>query len=55
MKNLRFVLWGVVALAFIGFFIISLPKKDPSLSSIAMPLAGFNQGTHFVLTDHNGD
>ena len=55
MKNLRFVLWGVVALAFIGFFIISLPKKDTSLSSIAMPLAGFNQGTHFVLTDHHGD
>lgn len=55
MKNLRFVLWGVVALAFIGFLIISLPKKDTASSSIAMPLAGFNQGTHFTLTDHHGD
>jgi protein SCO1/2 len=55
MKNLRFVLWGAVALAFIGFIIISLPKKDTTSSSIAMPLAGFNQGSHFTLTDHNGD
>ncbi len=55
MKNLQFVLWGVVALTFIGFIIISLPKKETSSPSIAMPIAGFNKGTHFTLTDHNGD
>lgn len=56
MKKLQFILWGVVALAFIGFIALSLPKKEtPQSSSTAMPLAGFNQGSHFTLTDHNGN
>jgi protein SCO1/2 len=55
MKNVRYVLWALVALAFIGFIILNLPKKEVAEVSEIMPVAGFNQGSHFTLTDQNGD
>jgi len=54
MKNIRYALWGIVAVAFIVFIAISLPRKDGQNESPITPLAGFNQGAHFTLIDHNG-
>lgn len=52
MKNIRYALWGFVAIAFIGFIALNLPKKDQTNNTPIMPIAGFNQGQHFTLTTH---
>ncbi len=53
MKKFQYALWVSVAVAFVGFIVIALPKKEGAPSS-HMPIAGFNKGAHFVLKDHNG-
>lgn len=55
MKNLRYALWGLVGVALAGFVIMNLPPKTDDGSQAIMPVAGFNQGAHFTLTDHRGE
>lgn len=56
MKNIRYVLWGFVGLAFIIFIVINLPEKDTvDNNTTIMPLAGFNKGEHFTLQTHKGE
>ena len=55
MKKLRFILWGLVIIGIMGFLALSLPKKDESTPVVTTPLAGFNQGKDFTLTQHTGD
>ena len=54
MKYLRYTLWAFVGLAFVVFIALNLPQKEKDNSNF-MPIAGFNQGKHFVLTAHNGE
>lgn len=54
MKSFRRVLWIAVGLAFVLFIVLNLPKKQAG-SPIIQPVAGFNKGTHFSLTDHHGN
>ena len=56
MKNVRYVLWALVGVAFLIFIILNLPAKNrrEQATTIA-PVAGFNQGQHFTLVDQNGD
>lgn len=54
MKTIRYALWAFVALAFVGFVMINLPKKDVVEDAPIMPLAGFNKGEHFTLQTHMG-
>jgi len=54
MKYIRYTLWAFVALAFVGFVMINLPKKDTTDETPIMPLAGFNKGEHFTLQTHMG-
>tara|TARA_B100001750_G_scaffold139793_1_gene111338 strand:+ start:648 stop:1277 length:630 start_codon:yes stop_codon:yes gene_type:complete len=58
MKHIRLILWGLVAVALIGFIFTSLPQKtDNSANSQAVfkPMAGFEKGADFALTTHTGD
>jgi protein SCO1/2 len=52
-KYIRYGLWALVGLAFMGFIAFNLPQDEAPLS--IQPLAGFNQGTHFTLTTHQGE
>ena len=54
MKKIRIVLWVLVLMVAVGFIAINLPQKDARESSVTTPIAGFNQGAHFTLTDQNG-
>jgi len=55
MKNIRYALWILVAVALVGFIALNLPQKNTIESLEITPIAGFNQGSHFTLRDHNGD
>lgn len=55
MKRIRNISWALAIIAFIVLVAMSLPnKKGDENTSTPMPIAGFNKGTHFLLTDHNG-
>lgn len=54
MKYIRYLLWAFVAVAFTGFIVLNLPKKEVIEDTPIMPLAGFNQGSHFTLQTHKG-
>jgi protein SCO1/2 len=54
MKNIRYILWGFVAFAFIAFIALALPPKNNDTTADTMPIAGFNRGAHFNLIDHHG-
>ena len=55
MKHMRIILWVLVAIAFAGFIVLSLPKKEETSPISTTPLAGFNQGDHFTLIDQDGN
>lgn len=55
MKKLRIGLWIFVLLAAIIFIALNLPEKGKTDGVALTPIAGFNQGSHFTLTDHNGE
>jgi len=54
MKYIRYTLWTLVAVAFVGFVVMNLPKGDGVEDTPIMPLAGFNKGSHFTLQTHKG-
>lgn len=58
MKNIRIILWGVVAVSVLGFIFLGLPKKHENSNSHAVsiqPVAGFDRGSHFALTTQTGE
>jgi len=55
LKYLKYGLWALVAICFVGFIAVSLPvKKNTDIAPI-QPIAGFNKGAHFKLTSHTGE
>ena len=53
-KYLRYGLWAFVGIAFLTFLALSLPSQKNESALSIQPIAGFNKGTHFTLTDHKG-
>jgi len=54
MKNIRYMLWGVVAIVAIAFIAMNLPQGGNNEKPSYMPPAGYNQGHHFALTSNTG-
>ncbi len=55
MKYIRYILWSLVLIAFVGFIVMNLPTKQSGDDTPnTMSIAGFNKGEHFTLTDHQG-
>lgn len=56
MKKIRIALWGLIAFAAVIFVLVALPQKHgDSGSAVGEPIAGFNQGADFTLTDQDGN
>lgn len=53
MKVFRITVWILLFWVAVAFIALNLPKKS-TVDSALSPIAGFNQGSHFTLTDHNG-
>lgn len=52
MKHLRYALWAMVGMTFVGLVLFGLPNKDNQPTP--RTIAGFNKGAHFTLLDHTG-
>ena len=58
MKKFRIAVWILVFWVAVGFLALTLPKDNTDQNGqtpAITPVAGFNQGAHFTLTDHNGN